>query len=126
MALGGKHTAPQAAARGAVGKMLGDRFAVLENMAVTIDDFQLLCHRILLWQSLFASRRFGAFIKARVKHPGRGSRRALKKCESVHQALQNLQLASGYENCQLDRPACVRARKAVGPTLINKFARWPK
>jgi hypothetical protein len=41
MALGGKHAGPQAASCRPVGKMAGDSFAVLENMAVAIDDFQL-------------------------------------------------------------------------------------
>ena len=49
MALGGKHTCPEAAGRRPVGKMPGDSFAVLENMAVAINDFQLF-HKILLCQ----------------------------------------------------------------------------
>jgi len=48
VALSGKHTVSQAAPRGSIGKMAGDAFAVLENMAVTINYFQLLFHRILL------------------------------------------------------------------------------
>src|SRR5262245_20042477 len=56
MALGGKHAGPHTAHRRPVGKMSHDRFAVLENMAVAIDDFQRF-HKILLSQCRFASPR---------------------------------------------------------------------
>src|SRR5262245_20150313 len=56
MALSGKYAGPHAAARGVVGKMSDDGFAVLENMAVAIDDFQWF-HKILLCELKFASRR---------------------------------------------------------------------
>jgi hypothetical protein len=49
MALGGKYTAPEAAGGCTVGKMPGDSFSVLENMAVAINDFQLV-HKTLLCQ----------------------------------------------------------------------------
>jgi hypothetical protein len=44
MALAGEHTAPQAGRLHSVGKMPGDRFGVLKNVAVTINDFRLLFH----------------------------------------------------------------------------------
>jgi hypothetical protein len=50
VALSGKHTVSQAAARGTIGKMTGDAFAVLENMTVAINDFELLLHSVLLRQ----------------------------------------------------------------------------
>src|SRR5215510_3066832 len=56
MALGGKHAGPDAAARRVVGKMSDDRFAILENMAIAVDDFQWF-HKVLLCQWKFASRR---------------------------------------------------------------------
>jgi hypothetical protein len=34
--------------------MTGDAFAVLKNVAVTINNFELLCHWILLCQQRFA------------------------------------------------------------------------
>ena len=48
MALGRKHTGPQAAACGGEGEVTGDAFSVLKNVAVTIDDFQLRFHGFLL------------------------------------------------------------------------------
>jgi hypothetical protein len=57
--------------------MTGDGFAVLENMAVTINDFQL-CHRILLCQRRFASQRFEAFVKSRANSGGQCSSLAPK------------------------------------------------
>src|SRR5262249_39013000 len=56
MTLGGKHACPHAAARRVVGKMSDDRFAVLENVTIAIDDFQRF-HKILLWQRRFVSLR---------------------------------------------------------------------
>jgi hypothetical protein len=49
-----KYAAPESRAGGAVGKMFGDAFAVLENMPIAIDNFQLLCHEILLRKKLCA------------------------------------------------------------------------
>src|SRR5688500_10608930 len=43
-----KHPAPQPASGSAIGKMTRDALAVLENMAVAIDEFWLLFHSILL------------------------------------------------------------------------------
>src|SRR5215813_12559802 len=49
MALCGKYAGSHAAARRVVGEISDDRFAVLKNMAVAIDDFQRF-HKILLFQ----------------------------------------------------------------------------
>jgi hypothetical protein len=47
MAVERKHTAPQAGSGRAVGKMASDAFAVLKDMPVTVNDFELLFHLIL-------------------------------------------------------------------------------
>jgi hypothetical protein len=51
MAVERKHAASKARAERAVGKMTGDGFAVLEYMAVAVDDFWLLIHSILLFRA---------------------------------------------------------------------------
>src|SRR5262245_13387771 len=63
MTLGRKHAGPNAAARRVVGKMSDDRFAVLENMAIAIDDFQRF-HKILLCEWKFASRSLVKFARS--------------------------------------------------------------
>src|SRR4030095_10624122 len=53
VALAREYTAPQAGRLYCVGKMSRDGFGVLKNVAVSINDFRLLLHRILLiagWQ----------------------------------------------------------------------------
>src|SRR5919108_4719642 len=50
MALAGEHTSPHARRLDRVGKVPGDGFSILKNVAVTINDFRLLSHRILLYR----------------------------------------------------------------------------
>jgi hypothetical protein len=49
MAVERKHAASQARTQRPVGKMTGDGVAVLEDMAVAVNDFWLLIHLILLF-----------------------------------------------------------------------------